>query len=294
MKLHFSNFFKKYLAQTRKFYNIDTNLNFFLALNNLVRCLPLTTISSSVFSNLFFSFNKIENSSVNRSLNNNIFQNLSISSNNGCSNLILLKYYFPLCRKLFTIKYASFFLKEKRKLLLSKYFQLFHSLKLSVYFGINMYCTFISCFSFFNKQLYKFYKKLRNMFIQQSKFRRTHSYLLSRLGFIFLLSFRFKQFSLFMRYLLLLFLKNYYRQFLVINFFKLLLQKGILHYDRQKLLGIQFSLNGKMNRRPRARQILFFQTKPPFQDIQLKVLYYTKQLTTVFGVYNFRLWLYGY
>src|SRR4051794_12087791 len=110
MKLHFSNFFKKYLAQTRKFYNIDTNLNFFLALNNLVRCLPLTTISSSVFSNLFFSFNKIENSSVNRSLNNNIFQNLSISSNNGCSNLILLKYYFPLCRKLFTIKYASFFL----------------------------------------------------------------------------------------------------------------------------------------------------------------------------------------
>jgi len=97
-----------------------------------------------------------------------------------------------------------------------------------------------------------------------------------------------------MRYLLLLFLKNYYRQFLVINFFKLLLQKGILHYDRQKLLGIQFSLNGKMNRRPRARQILFFQTKPPFQDIQLKVLYYTKQLTTVFGVYNFRLWLYGY
>jgi len=74
MNLHFSNFFKKYLVQTRQFYNIDTNLNFFLALNNLVRCLPLTTISSSVFSNLFFFFNKIENNGVRPLNNNNIFQ----------------------------------------------------------------------------------------------------------------------------------------------------------------------------------------------------------------------------
>jgi len=120
------------------------------------------------------------------------------------------------------------------------------------------------------------------------KFPKDQLYLVKRIIFIFLLSFKFKNFSLFMRYLCFIFYKNTQKQRLVIHFYKRLLKSKL--FVMRNILGIQFSLKGKMNRRPRARRIMFIRgRKPGFQNLNLRVYYAARQFLTHFGTYYMRL-----
>lgn len=215
------------------------------------------------------------------------------------SYLPLLKYlwYIFLKRKKILRK---FLIRKKKKFFLLKYHNLIYSLRFSVYLQTNIRCFFISCLSllFFKhigrKKFRKIYKILNYRVVAYGKTRKLKGIFLKRFNFIFFLSFKFKQFHLFLDYIKFLFIKFSRRQFVAVGFFKNFLKKGFLDFAKN-LIGLQFSLKGKMNRRPRARRILMLKkSKPPFQDLQLKVLYYAKEVITYFGMFMFRLWIYYY
>lgn len=133
------------------------------------------------------------------------------------------------------------------------------------------------------------YRILNARTISYGRIRKLQTIFLKRFNFIFFLSFKFKQFHLFLDYIKFLFIKFSRRQFVAVGFFKAFLKKGFINFAKN-LIGLQFSFKGKMNRRPRARRILMLKKrKPPFQDLQLKVLYYAKEVITYFGAYMFRL-----
>jgi hypothetical protein len=56
------------------------------------------------------------------------------------------------------------------------------------------------------------------------------------------------------------------------------------------LVGVCFMLRGKMNRRPRSREIEFYTSHAPaHQNLFLKIVNLERRLITDFGVYYYRL-----
>lgn len=181
----------------------------------------------------------------------------------------------------------NFFLAfKKKKFFLLKYLNLIYSLKLSSLFLTTIHCFFISCILLFSKNERRFKDIVFDKLERYSNFRRLPTYLIQRFGFIFLLSLKFKQFFLFLEYIKFLFLKYSRKQFIIMTFYKLFLRSNFFNY-LANVVGFQFSLKGKMNRRPRARRILFFKkNRPAFQRLNLKIHYYAKQFTNYFGTFT--------
>jgi len=68
-----------------------------------------------------------------------------------------------------------------------------------------------------------------------------------------LFSFRFRNFYRFMKMLGFLFNRHRRQQRVIRQFFRTVIKKSLFRFKR--LLGWQLTLKGKMNRRPRARQL---------------------------------------
>lgn len=184
------------------------------------------------------------------------------------------------------LKTNFFLVFKKKKFFLLKYINLIYSLKLSTLFSTTIHCFFISCFLLFQKNEHKLKDIIFNRVERYSHFRHLPVYLTQRFTFIFLLSLKFKQFFLFMEYIKFLFLKYSRQQFVIMTFYKLFLKSNFFNY-LSNVVGFQFSLKGKMHRRPRARRILFFKkNKPAFQSLNLKIHYYAKHLTNYFGTFT--------
>jgi hypothetical protein len=109
----------------------------------------------------------------------------------------------------------------------------------------------------------------------------------------FLVSFKFHNFKLFMRYITQFFNKFSRNQKTARFFFKTLIASGLFRLKR--ISGFRLSVKGKMNRRPRAKVFQWYRgPKPPFQNLELQALYAARKVTTYFGSYMFRFWLYWY
>lgn len=184
------------------------------------------------------------------------------------------------------LKINFFLIFKKKKFFLIKYLNLIYSLKLSTLFVTTINCFFISCFLLFQKNEHVFKKIIFDRVERYSHFRHLPIYLMQRFAFIFLLSLKFKQFFLFLEYIKFLFLKYSRKQFIIMTFYKLFLKSNFFNY-LSNVVGFQFSLKGKMNRRPRARKILFFKkNRPAFQSLNLKIHYYAKHFTNYFGTFT--------
>jgi hypothetical protein len=62
-------------------------------------------------------------------------------------------------------------------------------------------------------------------------------------------------------------------------------------FSRAMFAGLRLLIRGKMNRRPRAKEIVFARRKrtPGFQDSNCQIIHSARALTTYFGMYMFTL-----
>lgn len=118
-------------------------------------------------------------------------------------------------------------------------------------------------------------------------------FFMDKLIFIFLVGFKFKNFFIFMKYLVSFFKQFRKRQQIIRRVFRILTLEGL--FSLNNLVGWRLSINGKLNRRPRAKSISWYRGQyPTLQNTDLQILLSERHLITDFGSYMFRFWLYWY
>lgn len=115
--------------------------------------------------------------------------------------------------------------------------------------------------------------------------------IMKKIMLVFVFSFRFQNYYRFMKLLAFLFNRHRRQQRVIRQFFRILIKKGMFRFKR--LLGWQLSLAGKMNRRPRARELVWWRyRKPAFQNNTMQIIFSGRSFATDFGMYYFRMWVY--
>lgn len=136
-----------------------------------------------------------------------------------------------------------------------------------------------------------FYKKVVRWAQYATFLHKRFKKILKRLMLILVFSFRFKSFYRFVKILGFLFNRHRRQQRVIRQFFRVIIKKSLFRFKR--LIGWQLILRGKMNRRPRARQLTWWRyRKPALQDNTMSIIYTAREVVTDFGAYYFRLWVY--
>lgn len=175
-----------------------------------------------------------------------------------------------------------------------KQLNLFLSVKLSGLFHTQITVSTLSLRRLFSRYILRKFipRTVVKARFALRRFPKRKFYELRRLFISFFLGQRFRRYNLFMRILASLLFNYKRRQGRLLGLYKQLFKK---FFSLPGLLGISFMLRGKFNRRPRAREFEFFTTRqPPFQDLNVRVMYAGKRLITDFGVYTFKMWFYKY
>jgi hypothetical protein len=180
-----------------------------------------------------------------------------------------------------------------KRWLLQRIFLLHLSLKLTLYLKTLSWIKVFSLLNFLTPAWDKYYNRILSWSFLTFRFKLHERKWLKQFFLTFLVSFKFHNFKLFMRYITQFFNKFSRNQKTARFFFKTLIASGLFRLKR--ISGFRLSVKGKMNRRPRAKVFQWYRgPKPPFQNLELQVLYAARKVTTYFGSYMFRFWLYWY
>jgi hypothetical protein len=162
---------------------------------------------------------------------------------------------------------------------------------LSVFLKLISFVKVFSIVNFLSRPWYRYYKKIVSWAISTTKLKPFERPWLRWFLVIFLLGFKFKNFKLFVYQLTQFFYKLSRYQHIPRKFFKTLIRSSM--FQLKRIVGFKLSIKGKMNRRPRAKLIQWFRNaKPKFQNLNTQILYSSRQITTYFGSYMFRFWVY--
>lgn len=202
--------------------------------------------------------------------------------------------FFFLQRVMIFSTFSSFFFyKTHRIWIRSRVVSFVISTLVSAYLLKPCWVNLLPLWSFVGRSWRKFI--FRTLFWSTKNFflpRKVLSFF-KKLLFIFIASFKFKNFYVFMRYLTMFFFYFRRRQWVVRRSLRVLILESL--FQLKSLTGWQLQLSGKFSRRPRAKTITWYRlAKPSFQNSHLQVLTCERQLTTDFGNYNFRFWVYWY
>lgn len=223
--------------------------------------------------------------------NNNILLPL-IKKKFSLSSVKMLQYC--LFRKYLSQQSLIKNIHRKSKLRLNKkIFLLFISLQLTLFLRIVCFSKIFSVLRFLNRSWYVYYRKTFRWAVAVTKLKKFERPWLRRFLLIFLTSFKLKNFKLFIRHLTQFFHKLSRHQYIPRKFFKTLVKSSL--FQLKKIIGFKLTIKGKMNKRPRARLIQWFRNyKPMFQNLDVQIVYSARQVTTYFGSYMFRFWVYWY
>jgi len=206
---------------------------------------------------------------------------------NHLVRLGLQQYFFYSYKLRFNVKYNSF-KKRWYQYLISN---LVLSNRISSLLKIPVWVKAINSFHVVTISWKRFYKKVLRWVYYATFLHKSLQKILKRIMVIMLFSFRFRNFYRFMKMLGFLFNRHRRQQRVIRQFFRTVIKKSLFRFKR--LLGWQLTLKGKMNRRPRARQLTWWRyRKPAFQNNTMQIIYSARSVVTDFGMYYFRMWVY--
>jgi hypothetical protein len=163
--------------------------------------------------------------------------------------------------------------------------------RISIIMGFPVWTRSLPAFWVVSNSWNNFYRKVVRWVNYATFLHKSLNKILKRIMLIMIFSFRFRSFYRFMKLLGFLFNRHRRQQRVIRQFFRTLIKKSLFRFKR--LLGWQLTLKGKMNRRPRARQLTWWRyQKPAFQNNTMQIIYSARSVTTDFGMYYFRMWIY--